>query len=233
MDLIILLGKPGSGKTSLGRSFVRDYRSRLITVGELLNREAEANSPRAERIRRRIAAGELVPTGMVREVIRDELLQTPEKLVLLDGFPRAIDQLEALSELRRQLKAQIGAYIVLDLDREEAFRRLIARRHCPNCGADYNLILDPPREDETCGRCGAGLVRRPDDHPETVKKRLERYRRKTGPVIRELEKNNPEAVFHISAARELPLMKEELAGFLKARELTLKKKTPKEAVRDE
>ena len=98
--------------------------------------------------------------------------------ILFDGFPRTLAQARGLEEI-----APIDAVVFLELDRDTVVERLSARRVCPKCGALYNLLTQPPKEDGRCDKCGAELVQRDDDRPEVISRRFQVYMRDSAPLV--------------------------------------------------
>jgi adenylate kinase len=128
--------------------------------------------------------GQLVPDEITIQMVL-ERLSAPDCQAgaILDGFPRNIQQAEALKKaMARQSKA-IDMVIYIKVSQEELLRRLSGRWICRNCQAPYHAIDSPPRVEGRCDRCGGELFQRADDTVETVKKRLEVYFTETSPLI--------------------------------------------------
>jgi adenylate kinase len=102
---------------------------------------------------------------------------------VLDGFPRTIPQAEALDEALAKLGTSIDKAINVHVPDENIVSRMSGRRSCPACGSVYHVEQMPPKKDGICDSCGAKLVQRDDDKPETVKKRLKVYHEQTQPLI--------------------------------------------------
>jgi adenylate kinase len=126
--------------------------------------------------------GELVPDEIILGIIEEAI--NDEEGFILDGFPRNINQAEALDEMLARKGLNITHVIFLDVPDEEIIKRIAYRRVCLKCGAVYNLIFNPPKEDEICNNCGSKLVQREDDREEVVRKRLEVYRGNTEALIK-------------------------------------------------
>jgi adenylate kinase len=126
--------------------------------------------------------GELVPDEIILGIIEEAI--NDEEGFILDGFPRNINQAKALDEMLSRKGLNITHVIFLDVPDEEIIKRIAYRRVCLNCGAVYNLIFNPPKEDGICNNCGSKLVQREDDREEVVRKRLEVYRDSTEALIR-------------------------------------------------
>ncbi len=127
--------------------------------------------------------GELVPDATVMMLIRERsrCLHCRGGF-MLDGFPRTLAQAEALDLLLAAERVTLDAVLSLELPNEKLIGRLTGRRLCPQCKAVYHLINQKPRVDGVCDQCGARLVQRPDDHPESVCVRLDAYAMTTTPL---------------------------------------------------
>ncbi|NPA95073.1 MAG: nucleoside monophosphate kinase, partial [Thermodesulfobacteria bacterium] len=126
--------------------------------------------------------GELVPDELILGLI-EETLEAIKGGFILDGFPRTVSQAKSLDSLLESMGIALNGVVLLKVPDEAIVERLSARRVCPKCGAVYNMIFSPPAHNETCDRCGAHLVRREDDEPETIRNRLEVYHEQTAPLI--------------------------------------------------
>jgi adenylate kinase len=128
--------------------------------------------------------GELVPDDVTVEMVIDRIGQPDcAEGVILDGFPRTLDQAEALAEALEGRQQEVTIVPLIQVSDDEVMRRLTARRVCEACGAVYNLLFNPPEEEGVCDVCGGRLVQREDDNPETVRHRLYTYYKETSPLI--------------------------------------------------
>ena len=178
---IILLGAPGAGKGTQGALIAEEHGIERISTGDLLREAVRKGSELGTEAKQYMDAGELVPDdvilGMVREVLADL------DGFILDGFPRTVDQADGLADILDDLDMALDAVVVIKVSDEELIKRLSGRRSCPDCNAVYNVHFDPPEEPGVCDKCGAELVQRSDDQPDTVKNRIEVYNRQTRPLI--------------------------------------------------
>ena len=181
MDIVILLGAPGSGKgTIAGRLAAEDARLRHVSSGDLLRGAVAKGTPAGLEAKAFMDKGELVPDALIARMIKDVLAETTgDVTMLLDGFPRNVAQAEILAGTG----APIRSVVLVDVPDEVIADRIAGRRTCPNCKAGYHVKALPPKVEGVCDKCGAALVVRKDDNPETVKDRLVVYHRETEPLI--------------------------------------------------
>ena len=124
-------------------------------------------------------AGKLVPDEVVIGIIKDRLAKDDCKNgFILDGFPRTIPQAEALDKMG----VVIDKVIDIEVADENIVRRMSGRRVCEKCGASYHMEYKLPEKDGVCDKCAGTLVQRKDDHPDTVKARLDVYHKETEPL---------------------------------------------------
>ena len=215
MDLI-LFGPPGAGKGTQGELLSQRLGLRRLSTGDMLRDAVAAGTTLGREARRFMDAGELVPDdvilGMVREVLEGE---NGKQGVVFDGFPRTIAQAQALHDLLAELNRPLDAVLILEVPDEVLVKRLGGRMACPKCGTAYNLYYSPPAENMRCGICGSQLTQRPDDAPETVRRRLEVYRRQTAPLIDYYE-SSPVPVQRVDGDRAVEAVQHDLIGSLAA-----------------
>jgi len=186
----VLLGPPGSGKGTQATRLAAHLQVVHISTGEIF-RDAIANKSKlGTQAQEYIHAGHLVPDEVIGPMV-EERLNTPDcqKGYILDGFPRTLPQAEMFDGYLDLKKGSLDGVLLIDLSFDSCIARLTGRRSCPKCGMVYNSVTNPPKKENICDRCKTALVLREDDKPETVKNRLEVYRRQTEPLIRYYEKS--------------------------------------------
>ena len=183
MDLV-LLGAPGSGKGTQADHLRREMGLTHIASGDLFRDHLQRKTDLGIRASDYMTRGALVPDAITIEMLR-ERVSAPDTAqgVLLDGFPRTMEQAIALNELMAGLKRELSAVLYVEVPDEELVERLSGRLICRECQVPFHRVANPFR---TCpnGRCaGEHLYQRADDTPETVRARLVTYHRQTAPVI--------------------------------------------------
>ena len=184
MTCIILLGSPGSGRSTLVRILAKRWDLPLITAGHLLRSSAERIGPVARAIRQTMDSGNLVSDEMVNHLMMAELAN-PESLdgFVLDGFPRTLAQANFLDEYLRRHGAQQPLVLQLHITPETAGERLQSRMQCVGCGRVYNSKLWPSGHPGYCDDDGMPLVQRSDDQEHSIATSLQRYSETAAPVI--------------------------------------------------
>lgn len=198
--IVILLGPPGVGKGTQGVLLCERRGFTHLSTGDLLRKARREGTPLGLEAQAFMDRGELVPDSVIIGMVRETLAELGEGGVVFDGFPRTVAQAEALDEVLGELGRKVDRVVVLHADDEVLVKRLSGRRSCPECGAVYNVHFNPPVRDGVCDRCGAALTHRPDDRPETVRKRLEVYRAQTEPLV-EFYRHHPAPLRTVEADR--------------------------------
>jgi adenylate kinase len=182
---LILLGPPGAGKGTQAERLREDFDVAYIATGDILRKAVAEETELGKKAKEYMNNGDLVPDEIIIGVILEEVeSEAAQDGFLLDGFPRTVDQAEALDEALARLDRRLTAVLLIDAPDDEVVRRLSGRRMCAKSGHVYNVHTDPPKHDEVCDQDGSRLVQRDDDREETVRKRLDVYQRQTAPLIR-------------------------------------------------
>lgn len=174
-----------------------------VSTGDLLRAARREGTELGRRAQSYMDKGELVPDQLILDLVREHLRGIePDTGILFDGFPRTTAQAEGLEAVLEDVGRQVDKVVVFDAPSETLVKRLSGRRSCPECGAVYNVHFTPPETEGTCDRCGASLVHRKDDDPETVQRRLEVYEEETAPLIAWYARHDAEQV-HVEADRDV------------------------------
>ncbi len=181
---LILLGPPGAGKGTQAERLTDDFNLPYIATGDILRKAVADGTELGRKADEYMTKGELVPDDVIIGVIL-EAVEGPDARdgFLLDGFPRTQAQAQALEEELRKLDRRLTAALFIDVPDDEVVRRLSGRRVSAKTGRVYHIEFDPPKHEGRCDVDGSRLIQRDDDIPETIRNRLEVYRKNTIPVI--------------------------------------------------
>jgi adenylate kinase len=181
---LIMLGPPGAGKGTQAAMLAERLGIPHVASGDLFREALQAKTELGLKAKSYMDRGELVPDEVTIAMVRERLLRSDcDEGVILDGFPRTIEQAKALKELLAEQRKVIDTALFIHASEEELVRRLSSRWTCRNCQAVYNVISNPPREKGKCDACGGELYQRADDVPETVRNRIRVYWDQTSPLI--------------------------------------------------
>ena len=181
---LVMLGAPGAGKGTQAKLIAEKYQIPHISTGDIFRANIKEGTELGMKAKSFMDAGALVPDELVIDLVVDRLTWEDAKNgYVLDGFPRTIPQAEALTRALAARGEKIDAAINVDVPDENIINRMGGRRACVSCGATYHIVNIPPKTEGKCDICGADLILRDDDKPETVKNRLEVYHEQTQPLI--------------------------------------------------
>ena len=181
---IIMLGAPGTGKGTIGNEICKHFNLTHIATGDIFRNEIKNNTELGKKANEYISKGQLVPDEVTIAMVEKTLDDLGDN-ALLDGFPRTMNQAEALKKYLESKEKAITAVINLCVPDEDIVIRTSSRVICPNkaCGASYNTKFMPPKVEGICDRCGSKLVKRADDNPDTIRQRIKVYYENTEPLI--------------------------------------------------
>ena len=181
---IIMLGAPGAGKGTQAKRIAEKYQIPHISTGDIFRSNIKEGTELGMKAKQFMDQGLLVPDEVTIGMLLDRIHQDDcEKGYVLDGFPRTIPQAESLTKALSDMGEAIDYAIDVDVPDENIVSRMSGRRACLTCGATYHVAFAPPAKEGICDVCGAKLVLRDDDKPETVQKRLAVYHEQTKPLI--------------------------------------------------
>ncbi|MBE5062541.1 adenylate kinase [Lachnospiraceae bacterium DSM 108991] len=181
---IIMLGAPGAGKGTQAKKIAAKYEIPHISTGDIFRANIKNGTELGKKAKTYMDQGLLVPDELVVDLVVDRVNQDDCKNgYVLDGFPRTIPQAEALTEALAKMGQKMDYAIDVNVPDENIVRRMGGRRACVGCGATYHVEYAPTKKEGICDVCGAELILRDDDKPETVQKRLNVYHEQTQPLI--------------------------------------------------
>jgi adenylate kinase len=181
---LILFGPPGAGKGTQAERLQADFQLPYIATGDILRENVREGTELGSKAEQYMNAGDLVPDDLIIAMVTERLQEADARDgFILDGFPRTIEQAEALDRQLSELGRRITAVLLLDVPDDEVVSRLSGRRVCVKTGHNYHVEFDPPKHDEVCDQDGSRLIQREDDKPEVIQHRLATYHGKTKPLI--------------------------------------------------
>lgn len=181
---IIMLGAPGAGKGTQAEMIKEKYGLPHISTGDIFRANIKAGTELGEKAKAYIDKGQLVPDSLTIDLVMDRISQPDcDGGYILDGYPRTIPQAVSLTKALRDRGETLDYAINVHVPDERIVSRMSGRRACPGCGHTYHMVFAPPKKEGICDKCGAELILRDDDKPETVKKRLAVYHNQTQPLI--------------------------------------------------
>jgi adenylate kinase len=181
---LVLLGPPGAGKGTQARVLRDRFGIPQIASGDLLRAAVKEKTPLGIEAQGYMDRGQLVPNELVLKMIAERIAQEDARIgFILDGFPRSVEQAQALATMIGAAGVALDKVIALDVPDEELVVRISGRRTCTKCGAMYHVAFEPPKQAGVCDKCGGELYQREDDREETVRERLKVYAASTRPLI--------------------------------------------------
>lgn len=188
---IIMLGAPGAGKGTQAKKIAEKYSIPHISTGDIFRANIKNGTVLGKKAKTYMDQGLLVPDELVVDLVVDRVQQDDcSNGYVLDGFPRTIPQAEALEAALGKLGEKMDYAINVEVPDENIINRMGGRRACVGCGATYHIVYNTTKAEGICDTCGEKLILRDDDHPETVKKRLDVYHDQTQPLIDYYQRSN-------------------------------------------
>jgi len=188
---LLIMGRPGAGKGTQAE-YIKDYYKVLhISTGDMFRKAIADGTKLGLEAKSYMDKGALVPDSVTIGVVRERLScsDVKEKGFLLDGFPRTLEQAEALSEILKDNNLKLDAVLDVNVDVDVITKRMVGRRVCKDCKKTFNIVFDKSITDK-CPSCGGDLYQRTDDNEETVVNRLNVYEKQTAPVLNYYAKQN-------------------------------------------
>jgi len=173
---LVLLGPPGAGKGTQGQALAHIYGVPHIATGDIVRDHIARHTEFGRKVEAAIAAGNFASDEDILYWVSVRLAEADAQVgYILDGFPRDVAQAGAFNQV-------VDAVVDLEIAEDALIERLSGRLICPVCDTVYNAQQHPPKQPGICDNEGAALVRRPDDEPASVRRRLQVYRDLTAPL---------------------------------------------------
>ena len=181
---ILLMGPPGAGKGTQAAELVKAFDIPHISTGDMFRAAAKEGTELGKQAKACMDAGKLVPDSVTIGIVRERLAKDDcKKGFILDGFPRTVEQADALTGILKDLGLTLTRVLNISVPAEDLIERAVGRRICKKCGATYHTKFNPPKKEGICDVCGSELFQRADDTAETMKNRLSVYEASTKPLI--------------------------------------------------
>ena len=212
---IVMLGAPGAGKGTQAKMIAAKYQIPHISTGDIFRANIKEGTELGNKAKGYMDQGLLVPDELVVDLVVDRLTWDDAKEgYILDGFPRTIPQAEALTKALAEKGEALDYAIDIEIPDQNIIERMGGRRACVACGATYHIVNIPPQVEGKCDKCGAELILRDDDKPETVQKRLEVYHDQTQPLIDYYLKEN--VLKEVDGTRDMAEVFAAICGIIEA-----------------
>lgn len=187
---ILLMGPPGAGKGTQAAKLVEKFGIPQISTGDMFRAAVKEGSELGKQAKACMDAGQLVPDSVTIGIVKERLVRSDcDKGFILDGFPRTVDQANALEKLLGDLGIKLNRVINVSVPDEALIARAIGRRICKKCGATYHATYKPTIKEGVCDLCGGETYQRDDDRETTMKNRLTVYTAQTKPLIEYYQDN--------------------------------------------
>ena len=186
---ILLMGPPGAGKGTQAAELKAKFQIPHISTGDMFRAAMKEGTDMGKKAKSYIDAGNLVPDSVTVGIVRDRLAQDDcKKGFILDGFPRTVEQADALDGIMADLGLSLTRVLNISVPAADLVERAVGRRICKKCGATYHVKFNPSNKEGVCDECGGELFQRADDTAETMTNRLSVYEASTKPLIEYYQK---------------------------------------------
>lgn len=185
----VFLGPPGAGKGTQAALVSGELKIPAIATGGIFREAIAKETAMGKQISQFVNSGLLVPDKLTNAIVAERLQEKDcANGFILDGYPRSLTQAKALDAFLLKRKQPLDKVLYFKVDAPVVIDRMGKRRICSQCGTTYNLVSQPPKVAGKCDKCGAAVVMRSDDQPESIRKRLEVYEETTSPLLQYYEK---------------------------------------------
>ena len=181
---VILMGPPGAGKGTQAAEMVKKFNIPQISTGDMFRAAVKEGTELGKKAAECMSSGALVPDEVTIGIVKERLSKSDcANGFILDGFPRTVDQADALEKILSDLNKKLDRVLNIHVPAEDLIERAVGRRICKGCGATYHVKFNPSKVENVCDKCGGELYQRADDTAETMKNRLSVYEASTRPLI--------------------------------------------------
>lgn len=181
---VILMGPPGAGKGTQAAELVKKFNIPQISTGDMFRAAVKEGTELGKKAAECMSSGALVPDEVTIGIVKERLSKSDcANGFILDGFPRTVDQADALEKILSDLNKKLDRVLNIHVPAEDLIERAVGRRICKGCGATYHVKFNPSKVENVCDKCGGELYQRADDTAETMKNRLSVYEASTRPLI--------------------------------------------------
>ena len=179
-----MLGAPGAGKGTQAALLSKELKIAHIASGDLFRQALAKGTPLGLQAKSYMEKGQLVPNEITIKMVL-ERVQAPDAQggMMLDGFPRNVEQAKALDEAFKKENKTVDRAVYIKVSEAELLKRLTGRWICRSCQAPYHEVSSPPMTPGKCDRCGGELYQRADDNTKTIQNRLKVFFAETAPLI--------------------------------------------------
>ena len=183
------MGPPGAGKGTQAANLVKELGVPHISTGDMFRAAVKEGTELGKQAKACMDEGKLVPDEVTIGIVRERLAKDDcKKGCILDGFPRTVEQADALSGIMKDLGLALDAVLNISVPASDLVERAVGRRICKSCGATYHVSFNPSAKEGVCDECGGELYQRADDTKETMENRLSVYEASTRPLIEYYQK---------------------------------------------